>query len=169
MDLNDAHDIAKTLMTKHGLFDEGWTLKWGHAKSQFGSAKWKRERSYYGIIEVKSITLSKPLTLLNDESEFRNMVLHEIAHALAGPKAGHGPEWKRIARSIGCDAKRLHNADTPEYRYVGSCVNGHIIRRHRIKEATKTLACSRCCNTLNGGKWSRDYLIRWVDTQAAKV
>jgi len=27
--------------------------------------------------------------------------LHELAHGIAGPKAGHGPDWKRAARLLG--------------------------------------------------------------------
>ncbi|MYB34820.1 MAG: SprT family zinc-dependent metalloprotease [Gammaproteobacteria bacterium] len=35
---------------------------------------------------------------VNHQSEQVNdAILHEIAHALAGPKAGHGSEWKAIA------------------------------------------------------------------------
>lgn len=32
-------------------------------------------------------------------------ILHEIAHALAGPAARHGPAWKSIARRLGATPK----------------------------------------------------------------
>ena len=32
--------------------------------------------------------------------------LLDVAHALAGGKAGHGPAWQAIARRIGCSAER---------------------------------------------------------------
>ena len=34
-------------------------------------------------------------------AEIRDTVLHEIAHALVGPEARHGPEWKAIAKRLG--------------------------------------------------------------------
>jgi len=34
-------------------------------------------------------------------SEIEDLVRHEVAHALAGPRAGHGPRWKQIARELG--------------------------------------------------------------------
>lgn len=36
----------------------------------------------------------------------RDTILHEVAHALAGHKAGHGPRWFRIAERIGVRGKR---------------------------------------------------------------
>ena len=39
--------------------------------------------------------------LEGNEEEIRDTVLHEIAHAIAGPEAGHGPLWKATARRIG--------------------------------------------------------------------
>lgn len=38
--------------------------------------------------------------------QFRQVVLHEIAHALTG-EGGHTKEWIEKARKIGCTAKRL--------------------------------------------------------------
>ena len=46
-----------------------------------------------------------------DDDEIHQVLLHEVAHALAGPKAGHGPQWKAVARDLGYVGKRL--VDTP--------------------------------------------------------
>ena len=35
------------------------------------------------------------------KEQIRDTVLHEIAHAIAGREAGHGPLWKVTARRIG--------------------------------------------------------------------
>ena len=37
---------------------------------------------------------------------FRQVVLHEIAHALVGTE-GHGEEWITMARKVGCTLNRL--------------------------------------------------------------
>lgn len=43
-------------------------------------------------------------------SKLRDTVLHEIAHAIAGHKAGHGPAWKAIARKVGARPVRCSAA-----------------------------------------------------------
>jgi len=37
--------------------------------------------------------------------QLTDTILHEIAHALAGPAAKHGPAWKAIARRLGATPK----------------------------------------------------------------
>lgn len=39
-------------------------------------------------------------------SEFRDTVLHEIAHAIAGRKVGHGWAWKLVATQVGARPQR---------------------------------------------------------------
>lgn len=69
------------------------------------------------------------------EKEVTNTILHEMAHVIAGFEAGHGPTWKRIARSIGCDAMRCTEPflEAKNYKYVLKCGHGCIIKRHKIK------------------------------------
>jgi hypothetical protein len=52
------------------------------AVRRFGTCRYSR----------KLITLSRQLIELNDQARVLDTILHEIAHALAGPKTGHGPE-----------------------------------------------------------------------------
>jgi predicted SprT family Zn-dependent metalloprotease len=54
--------------------------------------------------------LKKEFAVFANDAKFKNTVLHEIAHAIAGPEAGHGSQWKRIAHQIGYDRnfKRCH-------------------------------------------------------------
>ncbi len=40
------------------------------------------------------------------EAEVLDTLLHEAAHALAGPDAHHGPRWKEWARALGADPTR---------------------------------------------------------------
>jgi len=44
-----------------------------------------------------------------NESNFRNTVLHEIAHLLVGPGNGHNRRWKAMHRRIGGNAERCHS------------------------------------------------------------
>jgi predicted SprT family Zn-dependent metalloprotease len=92
---HDAAQLARTLMVQHGL--SGWTFRFDHARRRFGSCR-------YG---QKTITLSRPLTLLNEEVQVRDTILHEISHALC-PGEGHGPRWKAQCRRIGAKPVRCY-------------------------------------------------------------
>ena len=49
----------------------------------------------------------------NSVEEFKNTVLHEVAHILAGAGQGHNSKWRRIAIEIGCTGERCHRLATP--------------------------------------------------------
>jgi len=90
VDLEDARRLATELMTRHGL--AGWRFELDRAKRRAGICRHQQ----------RTIGLSAPLTRLHPEAEVRDTILHEIAHALAGPRAGHGPAWVATALRIGC-------------------------------------------------------------------
>lgn len=39
--------------------------------------------------------------LLDDPAEVSGTVVHELVHVISGPKAGHGPGFVRVAKSVG--------------------------------------------------------------------
>ena len=45
---------------------------------------------------------------LENEHNFKNTCLHEIAHLLVGPKNGHNRRWKMMHKKIGGNAERCH-------------------------------------------------------------
>lgn len=92
----DAKLMAWSLLQRHGL--AGWRFQFDHARRRFGSCR----------PHARVITLSKPLTLLNSESEVRDTLLHEIAHALT-PGDGHGRRWKEKCVEIGAVPKRCYS------------------------------------------------------------
>ncbi|WP_459984774.1 SprT-like domain-containing protein [Nocardioides sp. AN3] len=138
MDLEDASTLARQLMDQHGL--SGWRLELDRAKRRAGIC---RHRD-------KVIGLSAPITKLHPETEVRDTILHEIAHALAGPRAGHGPTWVATARRIGCSAERCVSEDAPAVpgAWVGICQEGHEVDRHRRPE--RVLLCARCSTRPTG-------------------
>ena len=75
VDLDDATRLAFLYMRLHELDD--WQFRLDRATSRFGSCNHR----------CKTITMSRLLVTLNDKREVRDTILHEIAHALAGPKA----------------------------------------------------------------------------------
>ena len=87
--LNAVARMARRLMGEHGL--TGWTLAFGEARKRLGDCHFRHH----------VIRISRTHALEGSEEQIRDTVLHEIAHAIAGYKAGHGPLWKATARRIG--------------------------------------------------------------------
>ena len=148
MELIDAHEAAAELKRLHGL--KGWLFTFDGAVRRFGSCDYN----------TKTITLSRKLTRLNDEATVRNVVLHEIAHALAGPRAGHGPAWRAQAEGIGCDARRCCDEEVsfPPAKFKGTCPS---CGTEALTFRRRASACLRCCKMHNRGRFSEEYLFRW--------
>ena len=95
---SDAQQLAWGLIREHGLV--GWRFRFDHARRRFGCCR----------ASEKTITLSRPLTILNSSEQVRDTILHEIAHALTSGD-GHGAKWRAMCRAIGADAKRCYDDD----------------------------------------------------------
>lgn len=131
MNLDAAQALALELMRQHRLHD--WTFTFDRAKRRFGCC-------YY---ELRRISLSAHLVQLNSEEHVRDTILHEIAHALAGRKAGHGQAWQAIAQMLGCSTFRCYGQEVvqPPPQFEGTCPGcQRKIRRFRRKR----VACARC-------------------------
>ncbi len=81
--------MARSLMDTHGLQD--WTLAFVEA------------RRYLGVCQFhdRVIRIACHHAIEDSDEAVRDTVLHEIAHAMVGREAGHGPQWKATARRIG--------------------------------------------------------------------
>jgi len=153
MKLSDAEQLAKQLMSQHGLNPS--KFKFTNGKRQLGVCYWKRQP--FGHPIFKYIGLSRYLVKLNDETEARYVILHEIAHALVGYGHGHDRVWKRKVVEIGGNPDRINNtAETPKGRYVGTCpICGEKYYKHRAGKRVKT-SMYRCRK--DGGRF------KFVDT-----
>ena len=87
--LNGVAEMARRLMDAHGL--TGWAFAFGEARRRLGHCHF----------QDRMIRISRTHALEGSEEQIRDTVLHEIAHAIAGYEAGHGPLWKATARRIG--------------------------------------------------------------------
>ena len=124
-------------MDEHGLID--WRFRWSHAKRQLGACTYA----------ARTIALSGHYVQMNDEAHIRDTILHEIAHALAGERAGHGPAWKAVCRRIGADPSRLdHTAKVPDAPYELFCPLCRTVvapRHRRVRpKMLRRLGCRRC-------------------------
>jgi predicted SprT family Zn-dependent metalloprotease len=149
MDWSQAVTLARTLMNEHGLSHVPFVATKG--LRTFGVCNY-RARTRFGVIlesSVVSIGLSHPLTLINDESVVRNTILHEIAHAKAGPEAGHGYMWKSVAASVGADPQAHCGEDTKTVPgpYQATCPCGLDHNMYRMPQRRKI--CRRCKASLD--------------------
>ena len=128
--LRMAIDLATRLMNVHGLV--GWRIKLDNARRRAGQCDYTN----------KTISLSRLYVRHADIDHIRDTILHEIAHALVGPRHGHDSVWRQKAREIGCTAKRCHSLSFAQAKWVMACPNGCFsVERHRKKSG---LVCATC-------------------------
>ena len=124
---------AEQLMTAH-LGGGGWSFAFDHAKTRAGQCDFARKR----------ISVSRHLAVRFSEDDVDQVLLHEIAHALAGSRAAHGPAWRRTAAAIGYTGSRLYDGPVASELapWIGTCPAGH--EHFRYRTPTRPLACARC-------------------------
>jgi predicted SprT family Zn-dependent metalloprotease len=145
-DLKKVEHWADALIKLY-LDERAWSFRFDHARTRAGLCDFTNKR----------ISVSKYLAAKYEDDEIHQVLLHEIAHAMAGPRAGHGPKWKETARELGYDGKRTHDGSAANELapWVGTCPGGH--EHYRFRKPTRTLSCGAC-----GKGFSRAHLITWV-------
>jgi SprT protein len=128
--------------------DESWSFGFDNAKRRAGQCDYRAKR----------ITVSRYLAARFDDDEIHQVLLHEVAHALAGHKAGHGKGWKRVATELGYVGGTTHHGETATELapWVGQCPAGHVTYRHRRPaRATSCAKCSRNYDPQFQFEWTR--------------
>ena len=125
-----ALSLGAELFEQYGL--DGWRLTLDHARRRAGQCDYR----------TKTISLSRHYVRYADEAHIKDTILHEIAHALVGPKHGHDAVWRSKAREIGCSATRCHTLEFAATRWLMSCPNACFeVPRHRRKA---NMVCAKC-------------------------
>ncbi len=137
---------ASALIELH--LDASWSFAFDNAKTRAGLCNYNLRR----------ISVSRYLAAKYEDDEIHQVLLHEIAHALAGPAAGHGAAWRSIAKSIGYEGKRLHGGAIAEdlAPWVGTCPAGHV--HYRYRRPSRPLACGKCSRRFDAANritWSK--------------
>lgn len=133
MELDRVETLAHELMGTHGLLPK-WSFAFDHAKRRAGACKH----------QTRTISVSRHLMALYPEELVREVLLHEIAHAIVGAKHAHDAVWKRTAIAIGSNGKAKLPTTAPQAQapWIGRCPNGHEYTRHRLPRGGGT--CSVC-------------------------
>jgi predicted SprT family Zn-dependent metalloprotease len=143
-ELNRVRTWADALIALH--LDASWSFGFDNAKTRAGLCNYTDKR----------ISVSRYLAAKYEDDEIHQVLLHEVAHAMAGARSGHGALWKKTAADIGYEGKRLHDGEIAnEYApWVGTCPGGHT--HYRYKTPTRPLACGKCSRGFD-----RANLITW--------
>lgn len=144
-DLDRVRVWADALIAAH--LDDSWTFAFDNAKRRAGQCDFTHRR----------ITVSRYLAARYDDDENHQTLLHEVAHALAGPAAAHGRQWKAIAADLGYVGGVTHHGETAVELapWVGECPAGHLAYRHR--RPTRAASCRSCAP-----RYDERHLFRWV-------
>lgn len=123
---------AEALIALH--LDPTWTFAFDTAKTRAGLCDPVRRR----------ISVSRYLAARFDDDAIHQVLLHEVAHALAGPRAGHGPRWLATARELGYVGGRTHDGpvEIDRANWIGTCPGGH--EHVRFRRPSKPMSCGRC-------------------------
>lgn len=143
-ELDRVRHWADALIRLH--LDDSWTFAFDNARTRAGLCSYDKKR----------ISVSRLLAARYDDDEIHQVLLHEVAHALAGSAAGHGPVWKKISRDLGYEGKRLHGGAIADELapWLGECPNGHV--HYRYKRPTRVVSCAKCSR-----RFDLRYEIRW--------
>jgi predicted SprT family Zn-dependent metalloprotease len=145
MNLLEAQILTLDLMRTHGLTDVGFA--WHQKACVFGDYIERTVRGT-GVVVSRTIRLSKRLTRTNSVDVVKDVILHEIAHALAGHSAAHGPTWKSMCLRVGavpepCKALDFTTVHPPTGGYSAQCkLCG--AKRWRARRPTKSYSCGSC-------------------------
>lgn len=126
MDLDQLEAIARRELADNGL--RGWTFGLSRTRRRLGVCKYRQQR----------IEVAEYYALHSPEESVLDTLRHEIAHALAGPAAKHGPKWKAIAVRLGatprsCESTGLAVVEPGDWRATcpGCRRTVHLYRRPR--------------------------------------
>jgi len=135
---------AEALISLH--LDASWRFDFDHAKTRAGACDHTRRR----------ITVSRYLAADWADDDIHQVLLHEVAHAIAGARAGHGPKWRRTAAELGYVGRRTHDGPIAADRapWLGTCPAGH--EHHRFRRPTRPMSCARCSR-----RYDPRFLIEW--------
>ena len=130
--------FANTKLKEHGLDD--WRFEYNTNKNRMGVCKH----------DSQTIGLSSLFVANNPLEELEDCILHEIAHAIAGPGHGHNDYWRHQCLVVGAKPERCYDSNeiaTPKPNYIIECsACGRRWKRYRLKKQLRDPRTrSSCC------------------------
>ncbi|MFM1796128.1 MAG: hypothetical protein RLZZ340_805, partial [Actinomycetota bacterium] len=137
--------LAERKIAEH-LDLENWKFEFDSAKRRAGLCNYTEQK----------IQLSKYHVDIHSVDENMQVVLHEVAHAMAGSEAGHSKVWLATAKRIGYRAEKFTGKEIAQETapWMGVCPMGH--KHYRYRRPKQMVSCALCTKNFD----SR-YVIRW--------
>lgn len=140
---------VNALLEEYGLSEDGWTYNPTKDKRRLGICNYK----------TKVIGVSEPLAELFGEEEALQTVRHEVAHAIAGQGAGHGPTWEKVVKTLGGIPRASKAVDgiISIDPWVGTCSKGHEFSMAAAPRRVRACAyCDHFFKFENILRWSKN-------------
>jgi predicted SprT family Zn-dependent metalloprotease len=122
MQIEDARYLMQKEMCKWGLIP-GWRAEISNRMtSVLGKCNYTR----------KKLVLSAKFITENNEAAVLDTIRHEIAHALAGSAAEHGPKWKEKCVLVGCRPQQYCSRELINITYkwqLAYLLEGVVVKR----------------------------------------
>jgi hypothetical protein len=136
MNLIEANRMIFDLMAEHNVHAQ---VEWNNARGQAGVCRQKGGRMY--------LVFARPAFRLMSEEEARDVILHEMAHAICGVSAGHGPVWRATHIRMGGNGERcFSNVEIGKAvaKWQAECrVSRKVIGyRNRLTQSLRDATCS---------------------------
>ncbi len=150
----EVEQLAIALMKKWGLFcrDSGWGFRFNRRKRILGLC-------FYPVPHLEEpgrIELSGWYAACGDMADIRDTILHEIAHALAGELAGHGPAWVEWCRKVGAKPQPCTHIVLPPGSWQATCPScGYLHSLYRRPKRLHSWCCRTCGPTLGPLSWNK--------------
>ena len=137
--------LAERKIAEH-LDLENWKFEFDSAKRRAGLCNYTEQK----------IQLSKYHVDIHSVDENMQVVLHEVAHAMAGSEAAHSKVWLATAKRIGYRAEKFTGKEIAQETapWIGVCPMGH--KHYRYRRPKQMVSCALCTKNFD----SR-YVIRW--------
>ncbi|MFA6458516.1 MAG: SprT-like domain-containing protein [Patescibacteria group bacterium] len=152
MNLSAAETLAHRLLVKHDL--TSWSFRFDRARRRFGCCNFTN----------RTISLSRILTELNPPQKILDTLLHEIAHALVGPRHAHDAFWRaKVSELGGTPTARFRESEValPQSRFRAVCPScGKSFPAFRRR---KNVACRACCQKFNRGKFTPEFRLQFSE------
>ena len=156
MEISKAVKFAESEMKKHNLTNQGWIFELTRSKTIAGQC----------FYDEKKIKLSKWFVELNQSAIVKDVILHELAHALVGYREGVDPHdflWRHQCLKIGAVPRRYLDRGilTSPFAYVARCEKCEKeFTRYRLPNPKNILCCNECAE-------SKKTQLKWEKLEAA--
>jgi len=124
------------VIKKYKLCD--WKLTWNNAFSRAGICYENK----------KTISISRHYIKRNNWNNIKNIILHEISHAIVGNINGHNEKWLKTFKKLGGNGKMYCNnyCKNNDYKYIRYCINipcDNLTSYHLTRRKKKCTNCRR--------------------------